>query len=52
MLILFALFLYILQIKKNQPGRFSPVAVAEWVVRLSTDREINRSNPGILPLLS
>ena len=29
-----------------------PAAVAEWVERLCSDREIPRSNPGILPLLS
>ena len=31
---------------------FLPAAVAEWVERLCSEREIPHSNPGILPLLS
>ena len=32
--------------------RHTAAAVAEWVERLCSEREIPRSNPGILPLLS
>ena len=31
---------------------YQPAAVAEWVERLCSEREIPRSNPGILPLLN